>query len=50
MTTFSYGKNEVKDILDELDKLNEELLQTRELADINKLEATKELYNSKNRG
>ena len=38
------AKNELKDILDELDKLNKELLQTRELAYINKLEETKELH------
>ena len=37
------AKIELKDILDELDKLNKGLLQTRGLADINKLEETKEL-------
>ena len=35
------AKNELKDILDELDRLNKELLQTREIADINKLKETK---------
>ena len=41
------AKNELKDILAELDRLNKELLQTREQLYINKLEETKELYNSK---
>ena len=44
------AKNELNDILDELDRLNKELLQTREIADTNKLEETKELYNSKYHG
>ena len=44
------AKNKRKDIIDELDKLNKELLQKRELVDTNKLEETKELYNSKYHG
>ena len=31
------AQNELKNILDELDRLNKELLQTREIADLNKL-------------
>ena len=31
------AKDKIKDILDELDRLNKELLQTREIADIHKL-------------
>ena len=44
------AKNELKDILGELHKLNKELLQTQEQTDIDKLEETKELYNSKYHG
>ena len=40
------AKHELKDI-DELDRLNEELLNSNDTADTNKLEETKELYNSK---
>ena len=43
-------KNELQDILDELDRLNKDLLKTSNIADINKLEDTKEFYNSKYHG
>ena len=44
------AKNELKGIPEELDKVNKELLQTQDQTDIDKLEETKELYNSKYHG
>ena len=44
------AKHKLKDILDELDRLNKELLNSNDIADTNKLEETKELYNSKYHG
>ena len=43
-------KHELKEILKELDKLNKELFQAENQVDRNRLEETKEMYNSKYHG
>ena len=44
------AKNELKDILEELDDLNKKLLNSTDVEERNKLEEVKELYNSKYHG